>query len=553
MRWPWHKKTPAEQILLAHGKAPGKEHSKAAEEHAALPRGEAGASKRGQRLPEARWAAPEELARNPYFGFSPQGPFLGVIGAGIAQTQTAPGDPYHTVGGTAIGVRDDRHMVLCAGSRAGKGRSVLIPTLLTYRGSVMTLDPKGELANITAQRRAAMGQEVHVLDPFGITAERLAPYRTGFNPMAGLSNNRQSLIVEAGLIADALVIASQSKDPHWDDSARNLIEGLIVHVASAPAYEGARNLVSVRTLLDHALDTAEEASESEEEFESFTVESELRANAQRLYQIGDDLSAELGAAVEGAAAEFYDKPPNERGGVLSTARRQTKVLTYPELRASLSANGPDLARLKTARAGMSIYLCLPAARMATCNKWYRLFINMMLEAMEREQTRPAIPVLAVLEEFHVLGHMQQIEVASGLIAGFGVKLLIVLQDLTQLKRHYKESWETFLGNAGVQMFFGNTDLTTLGYIRQRCGQTSLIVERGSEVSFTQRVQGGANGTSWSVEVRDLITSDEAAQIFAREDRQQRALLLCAGRPPAVIQRVKYDRHALLAGLYGEQD
>jgi type IV secretion system protein VirD4 len=78
--------------------------------------------------------------------------------------------------------------------------------------------------------------------------------------------------------------------------------------------------------------------------------------------------------------------------------------------------------------------------MSTCNRWFRLFVNLALEAMEREKHKPEIPVLAVLEEFHVLGYMQQIETAAALVAGFGMKLLIVLQDLTQLKRHYCEGW-----------------------------------------------------------------------------------------------------------------
>jgi type IV secretion system protein VirD4 len=546
MSWFKRKRSPLERLALG-----GRNQAETETLSAALPRGVTGRSERDQRLPQARWADPEKLAQDARFQFTPEAPFLGVTGAQIASLDSKTVDPLYAAGGQAVGVRDDRHMVLCAGSRAGKGRSVLIPTLLTYRGSVLTLDPKGELANITAAKRTAMGQDVCVLDPFGVTAERLRPLRTGFNPMAGLSINSKSLVVDAGLIADALVTTGEGKDPHWDDSARNFIEGLVLHVATDPRYLQRRSLVSVRDLLDHALDPLDEQAGNDDA--PLRVETELRENAERLLASARALDLEIGAALEATASDFYEKWPGERAGVLSTARRQTRFLSYPELRASLASDGLDLRKLKTAPAGMSVYLCLPAGRMGTCNKWFRLFINMMLEAMEREPIKPAVPVLTILEEFHVLGHLQQIEVASGLIAGFGVKLLIVLQDLTQLKRHYKESWETFLGNAGVQVFFGNVDLTTLDYIRQRCGQTSLIVERGNEVSIDQRVQGGSRGASWSVEVRDLLTADEAARLFAREDPQQRALLLCAGQPPAVIQRVKYDRHERFTGLYEPEE
>jgi type IV secretion system protein VirD4 len=175
-------------------------------------------------------------------------------------------------------------------------------------------------------------------------------------------------------------------------------------------------------------------------------------------------------------------------------------------------------------------------------------VNLGIEAMERGKGKPKIPVLAILEEFHVLGYMQQLETAAALVAGFGMKLLIVLQDLTQLKRHYKDGWETFLGNAGVMIFFGNNDLTTLEYINKRCGQTSLIAERGSQVTTQQRT-GGATGSSWSLEVRDLLTVEEASRFFGRDDHQQRQLMIRTGMPPAIIQRVKYDKHEFFEGKF----
>ena len=423
-----------------------------------------------------------------------------------------------------------------------KGRSVLIPTMLAYQGSVLALDPKGELANVTARRRAALGQRVVIVDPFGVAAARLAAYRVGFNPMALLKPDSPTLIADAGLIADALVVGSPQADPHWDESARNLIEGLILHIATYPAYEWRRNLVTVRELLKRAFDTVKDLPEDFEGAAPPEARAELIHNAELIA----DANSDLAAALDGAARDFYDKPDRERASVLSVALRNTKFLDYPELRASLSSHAFDLSGLKTGK--LTVYLCLPAGRMANCNRWFRLFVNLALEAMEREKTKPPVPVLAVLEEFHVLGHMQQLETAAALVAGFGMKLLIVLQDLTQLKRHYKDGWETFLGNAGVMLFFGNNDLTTLDYISKRCGQTSLIVERKSGVTTAQRTEG-ATGASWSLEVRDLITSEEASRFLGRDDGEQRALMIRPGLPPAMIQRVKYDRHELFAGQF----
>jgi type IV secretion system protein VirD4 len=102
------------------------------------------------------------------------------------------------------------------------------------------------------------------------------------------------------------------------------------------------------------------------------------------------------------------------------------------------------------------------------------------------------------------------------------------------------------------IFFGNSDLTTLEFISKRCGTTSLIVDRQSDVTTSQQT-GGQTGKSWSLEVRELLTSEEAARFFSRDDREQRALIIRAGRPTAmIVQRVKYDQHEMFAGKWDKR-
>lgn len=132
----------------------------------------------------------------------------------------------------------------------------------------------------------------------------------------------------------------------------------------------------------------------------------------------------------------------------------------------------------TAQVG-HLYLCLPARFIPTHARFLRLMLNLMLYRMEAQgldQPRCGYPVLFVLDEFAALGRLEVIEKAAGLMAGYGVKLWPILQDLGQLKRHYKESWETFLGNAGILQFFANADLTTLDWLSKRMGQIELVRE-----------------------------------------------------------------------------
>lgn len=498
-----------------------------------FPRGVTSRNLNEHRTPLAAWMRDDAIASASALAYDPTKILLG------------------RVDGAVIGVGDDRHIVTVAGSRAGKGVSAIVPNLILYEGSVLAIDPKAELAAITARRRAdGLGQKVFVLDPFNRAPPWVQPYKASYNPLSILTPDSPTLVEDAGLIADALVVAG-GNDPHWDDSARNFIEGLILHVATYPGHEGARNLVTVR----HLLMTGAEISSGDDAAQGMDgLHVEMLHNVELLSEEsdGDPLvnRARTGAAsaLEAAAADFFDKPGAERGSVLSTARRHTKFLDFPNLQSVLTGHDFDLTSLKTAPSGMTVYLCLPVARLATCARWFRLFVNLALEAMERERRKPAVPVLLCLDEFARLGHMRQVEAAAGQIAGFGVKLWPILQDLTQLKRDYKEGWETFMGNAGVLQFFGNNDVTTLEFISKRLGKTSMMVSRSAQTTHEQRTKG-ASGESWSIEVHDLLTAEEAARFFGRDDYRRRQLIVRAGKDPMVLERIVYHDDPLFEGKY----
>jgi type IV secretion system protein VirD4 len=176
--------------------------------------------------------------------------------------------------------------------------------------------------------------------------------------------------------------------------------------------------------------------------------------------------------------------------------------------------------------------------MALCNRWLRLFINQLLDAMQDEKKEPEIPVLVCLDEFPVLNYMQQLEVAAGQIASFGVKLWVLLQDWSQGKALYGERWETFAGNAGILQFFGNNDLATTEYVSRLLGQTRVEVSRVSEVTPEQR-DLGLTGRSPSILMHSLLTPDEISRHFARSDRLKRQLVIWAGFHPMMLQRVEY--------------
>lgn len=481
-----------------------------------------------QRPPQARWMKLTDIANSTALAYDPRNPGAKVlIGA---------------LGDKLIGIEDDRHMLTGAGSRSGKSVG-LISNLLFYRGSVLATDPKGELAVLTAARRARLGQRVHVLDPFGVAGKGVETWRASYNPMDVLTLDSPTLLEDAALIAEAMVVrAGNDKDPHFDDCAQSFIAGVIVHVATASDYEGRRDLVTVRKLLKHALWVQEdgEAAKGAKPVLYF----ELVRNADRLE--ADPDTEDLGEFVSGAAEGFYSKADKELSSVQSTVDRHTQFLDFTALKKVLRSSDFKLSDLKARPEGVSVYLCFPATRADISKRWMRIFVNQLLDAMEREHTKPAAPVLVCLDEFPVLGYMKQLETAAGLIASFGVKLWIVLQDWSQGKALYGDRWETFAGNAGVVQFFGNNDLTTTEYISKRLDRTQVEMARVGEVAQDQSAKG-LSGRSESIELFDLLTPGEVSRQFSRDDRLKRQLIMWAGHHPMMIQRVVYyDREGPLA-------
>lgn len=429
--------------------------------------------------------------------------------------------------GRGIGSNDNRHVLTVAGSRGGKGVSLIVPNLLMYDGSVLAIDPKGELARITSRARREKGQKVVVLDPFGESGLASG----SFNPMDELDPAGKNVKDDAALIADALIIGNE-REPHWTDSSRILVKALILFALNMEDKRD-RNLITVWRLLSGAHPAVVHVSKG--------------ANISKrdaLFKLMQGCTGVFDDAVAAAGSNFAQMADRELASVFSTALTQLEFLDSNAMAAVLEQSDLKLSELKSQKA--TLYLCLPATRMGTHARWLRVIINLALVAFERTKVKVDIPVLIVLDEFPVLGHMKSIEVAAGLMAGFGVKLWVVLQDLTQIKRLYKESWETFIGNAGVMTFWSNSDKTTLDYVSDKLGQTGVRLEHRNDTTMHQRLSG-ASGAREELRVQRLAAAHELEEMLERGKR--RVLVKAAGQSPIILQRIHYYEDAPFAGLW----
>ncbi|EIX0138091.1 type IV secretory system conjugative DNA transfer family protein [Escherichia coli] len=405
------------------------------------------------------------------------------------------------------------HVVTVAPNGSGKGIGQVIPNLLDYPGSCLVLDVKGENAAVTARARRELGHAVHVVDPFGVTGQPSA----GFNVLDRLDLGTPDCVSESAILADALVIAggkNQEGADHWDESAKNLLQGVMLHVAGLDA--GRRHLGELRRLL-----TQDEAG-----------------TLELLADMASDEAAAYGLPAR-AANTLMGMSDRERGSVLSTARRNTAFLDDPRIVAALSRSDFDLSAIKSEL--MTVYLVMPANRIGPNARFLRLFIGSVLTAITSSATQPPYRVAFVLDEFAQLGYMKAIEDAVSLMRGYGLAFWVFLQDLSQLKGVYPR-WQTFLANS-AKVFFGTDDYDTAKYVSDSLGKATIEYETANTGRNSGAGIGGpgaslnrgkSSGSSQQISGRELLTPDEVMRLGP-----ERPLVLVKGEYPYLLARLNY--------------
>ncbi|WP_439573918.1 type IV secretory system conjugative DNA transfer family protein [Phreatobacter sp.] len=124
--------------------------------------------------------------------------------------------------GQGVAFRDNRHVLVCGGTRGGKGVSFIVPNLCLWPGSMVVIDPKGENAVVTARRRAGgsvychgLGQRVRILDPMGAVArsgDDFADLKSSYNPLTLIDADKPESIDIAARVADALIVSEGTSD-----------------------------------------------------------------------------------------------------------------------------------------------------------------------------------------------------------------------------------------------------------------------------------------------------------------------------------------------------
>ncbi|NGO54537.1 conjugal transfer protein TraG [Allomesorhizobium camelthorni] len=440
----------------------------------------------------SRWATKREIERAGLF--RPAGVFLGEL-----QLRYLRHD-------------GPEHVMAFAPTRSGKGVGLVVPTLLSWTGSAVIHDIKGENWQLTAGWRSKFS---HCL-LFNPTDPRSARY----NPLLEVRKGPHE-VRDVQNIADILVDpeGALERRNHWEKTSHALLVGAILHVLYA---EEEKTLARVATFL----------SDPQRSFAA-TLRRMMTTN-----HLGTAEKPQMHPVVASAAREVLNKSENERSGVLSTAMSFLGLYRDPTVATTTSACDWRIADLMDGDRPVSLYLVVPPSDISRTKPLVRLILNQigrrLTERLEGDPKKSRKhQLLMMLDEFPALGRLDFFETALAFMAGYGIRAYLIAQSLNQISKAYGEN-NAILDNCHVRIAFSSNDERTAKRISDALGMATEL--------RAMRNYAGHRLAPWLSHVmvsrqetaRPLLTPGEVMQLPPADE-----LVLVSGLPPIRAKKLRY--------------
>ena len=396
------------------------------------------------------------------------------------------------------------HVLCWAPTRSGKGVGLVVPSLLTWPGSAIVHDIKGENWTLTAGWRARFGR-VLLFDPTN-------PKSGAYNPLLEVRPGPME-VRDVQNIADILVDpeGALERRNHWEKTSHALLVGAILHVLYA---EADKTLAGVAEFLSDP---------------TRPIESTLRAMMSTPH-LGDRPHP----VVASAARELLNKSENERSGVLSTAMSFLGLYRDPVVAAVTRRCDWRIADLVDAERPVSLYLVVPPSDISRTKPLMRLILNQigrrLTETLEGKRRHR---VLLVLDEFPALGRLDFFESALAFMAGYGLKAVLIAQSLNQIEKAYGPN-NAILDNCHVRVCFATNDERTAKRVSDALGTATELRAMKNYAGHRLSPWLGHLMVSRQETARQLLTPGEVMQLPPGEE-----LVLVAGCRPIRGRKVRY--------------
>ena len=475
----------------------------------------------------ARWATDKDLEKAGLLGLSG-----GMI---LGQTTAAEVTAKYDMDKTAMVlhlVKPSKKIIqagiyntaLAAPTRAGKGVSSGIPTLLSYSGSVIVLDFKGENFNLTSGFRAQFGK-VYRWAPTGETGHH-------FNPMMEIRGGDDSFS-DANLIADILTTpasganSGNASSDHFITAAKDFLTSLILHCLCSDWRN--KSLPGCREFL---------AQSDPTDSENTKYIYDLMINADH----GDPAIHQ--SVVEGATAQ-RNRPDDEGGSVLSTVNNALAVFADARIKRNTGNSEFYIDEFEKTDVPVSLYLTIQYSDVQRISPLIRMFILLFSRRFTGGETQATnrkfkIPLLFILDEFDKLGKMEELHMNMGIHNGFGIHYFLIFQSINQLSAIYGKD-HSFLAHCRNTIFYapGAGELDSAEIISKICGKESINRANISYSGARSQVSYSNRSLAEQEQERNLINADEVIKLPLDQ-----FILICQGQPPYIGKKNVYYEDAV---------
>ena len=404
------------------------------------------------------------------------------------------------------------HILCFAPTRSGKGVGLVVPTLLTWSGSAIVHDIKGENWTLTAGWRARFGR-VLLFDPTNAAS-------AAYNPLLEVRRGEWE-VRDVQNIADVLVDpeGALERRNHWEKTSHSLLVGAALHVLYA---EPDKTLAGVANFLSDP---------------RRPIEATLRAMMTTAH-LGE---RGVHPVIASSARELLNKSDNERSGVLSTAMSFLGLYRDPVVAAVTRQCDWRICDLVQGATPTTLYLVVPPSDISRTKPLVRLILNQIGRRLteELEPKRRRHRLLLVLDEFPALGRLDFFESALAFMAGYGLKGFLIAQSLNQIEKAYGQN-NSILDNCHVRVSFATNDERTAKRVSDALGTATEMRAMKNYAGHRLSPWLGHLMVSRQETARPLLTPGEVMQLPNDDE-----LVLVSGCQPIRAKKARYYEDAEL--------
>ena len=434
------------------------------------------------------------------------------------------------------------HILVFAPTRSGKGVGLILPTLLAWEGSSIVLDIKGENWALTSGWRKSIGQNVLRFDPSDASGASAR-----FNPLEEIRLDSLLAIPDVQNMASMLVDPTgKGLEDHWSKAAFAMLGGALLHCCIMVRYSQKRPA----TLYDLSCMLADESRTIKELFEEM-VKTEHATFLKEIFPDGEG-GDKAHVFIASSAREMLNKADNEASGVVSTALTNLALYRDPVVALNTAACDFLIHDLMNHDRPVNLYLVISPADIDRLRPLLRLMVDMIVRrvcakmefADGSSKAGYKHRLLLLLDEFTSLGKLPIMEKALAYIAGYGGKVYLIVQDITQLNGVYGKE-NALMANCHVRIAYAPNTIETAKTLSDMTGKTTVVEEK---VSLSGSRSGHLKNASVNVTetARPLLTPDECMRLPGPEkDSQGRVtkpgdmLVFTAGQSPIYGRQILY--------------